>query len=303
MSDPRVVVTGAGAQLGRFIVRAFDDCEVMPLTRADLDVADPEAVRAVVARLSPSLIVNCAAFNAVDAAEDDAPAAFAVNAFAVRSLARAADATGAVLVHYSSDFVFDGQAARPYLESDPPRPRSVYASSKLVGEWFARDAARAFVLRAESLFGCDRDWRGRRGTLDQIVERMEAGEEVRVFSDRVVSPSYLADVAAATRHLVEAEAAPGLYHCVNGGPASWYEVARDVASQLRLAPRLVSATIEQVPMKAERPRYCALDNAKLAGAGFAMPPWPDAVGRWLASRGDGPASAGPPAERAQSRER
>ena len=286
MSDPRVVVvTGAGAQLESFIVRAFGDWEVVPLTRADLDVADPAAVRAVVARLSPSVVVNCAAFNGVDAAEDDAPAAFAVNAFAVRSLARAADAAGAVLVHYSSDFVFDGRANRPYLESDQPRPRSVYASSKLVGEWFARDAPRAFVLRVESLFGCGREWRGRSGTLDGLVRRMEAGEEVRVFTDRVVSPSYLADVAAATRHLVDTEATPGLYHCVNAGRASWYQVAREVASQLGLAPRLVPATVEQAPMKAERPRYCALDNGKLAAAGFAMPPWPDAVGRWLAARG------------------
>src|SRR5258705_4646348 len=211
----RVLVTGASGQLAGSIVRAFADREVIAHTRATLDVTDGDAVRREAARSRPDLIVNCAAFNEVDAAESHATEAFAVNAFAVRSLARAAESCGAVLVHYGSEFVFDGTATEPYDETAPPGPRSVYASSKLVGEWLALEAPRAYVLRVESLFGSPADWTGRRGTLDGIVAGLEAGREVTVFTDRTVSPGYVVDIAVATRFLVDADVAPGIYHCVN----------------------------------------------------------------------------------------
>ena len=275
-----VLVTGAGGQLGTFIVRAFADCGVLPMTRAAFDITDPEAVREVVADAAPAVIINCAAFNDVDAAQEAPTEALAANAFAVRSLARAAEAAGATLVHYSTDFVFDGTAAAPYDESSPPQPRSTYSVSKLLGEWFALDAPGAFVLRVESLFGCSDEWRGRRGTLDKIAERLRSGEEQVVFIDRVVSPSYLPDVAAATRHLVEV-AHPGLYHVVNGGQATWFEVATETARALGVVPRLRPITMDQVATRAMRPQYCALSNRKLASTGFPMPTWQDALRRWL----------------------
>jgi len=281
MSVGRVLVTGAGGQLASAIVRAFAGEEVIPLHRRDLDVTDPGAVRRVVRDARPDAIVNCAAFNNVDGAEEAPADALAVNAFAVRSLARAAEETGATLVHYGTDFVFDGEGTVPYRETDPPAPRSAYAASKLLGEWFGLDAPRGFVLRVESLFGCEAQWRGRRGTLDGMVESLEAGREIRALTDRVVSPTYLEDAAAATRFLLEAGAAPGLYHCVNSGHGTWYEVAVEVARLLGVTPRLVPVTTADLTLKARRPRYCALDNGKLAGAGFRMPAWQDAVRRWL----------------------
>lgn len=286
----RVFVTGASGQLGAAIVRAFGDREVVVHTRASLDVTDPESVGGAVARAEPDVVVNCAAFNDVDRAEDEPATALAVNAFAVRSLARAAEASGALLVHYGTDFVFDGAASEAYDEAVKPAPRSTYAASKLLGEWFALDAPRAFVLRVESLFGCPIDWRGRRGTLDSIVEGLECGREIKVFADRVVSPSYLEDVARATRFLVErflleGVPAPGLYHCVNSGQGTWQQVAQEAARLLGVAPRLQPVTMEQVRMRAPRPRFCALSNRKLAAAGFTMPAWQDALGRWLATRG------------------
>jgi len=277
-------VVGAAGQLGSVMAHAFDDREVLGLVRADLDIAEPSSVQDAIARLSPSVIVNCAAFNDVDGAEGESSLAFAANAFGVRSLALAAERIGATLVHFSTDFVFDGRASVPYRESDRPNPQSIYASSKLVGEWFALDAPRAFVLRVESLFGCARSWRGRRGTLDSLVARMEAGENVRVFTDRVVSPSRLSDVVAATRHLLDSGAEPGLYHCVNAGRATWREVAEYAAGQLGLSPKLVPVTVDQVPFRAARPLFCALDNAKLLASGIAMPPWTVAVSEWLARR-------------------
>jgi len=281
----RVVVTGAGGQLAAFIVRAFADREVIPLTRSALDVTDPSAVAGRIAALGPDLIINCAAFNDVDGAEDRPVEALAVNALAVRSLARAAEAAGAVLVHYSSDFVINGSGTEPYEEDVRPTPRGVYASSKLLGEWFALEAPGAFVLRVESLFGSPSGWTGRRGTLDNIVDGLERGREVKVFTDRIVSPSYSEDVAAATRHLVQSGATPGLYHCVNAGHASWHDVAKEAAEVLGVPPRLVPITVDQMLLKAPRPRYCALSTKKLSAAGFDMPTWRDGVRRWLASRG------------------
>ena len=287
MGIDRVLVTGASGQLAAFIVQAFADREVIALTRRSLDVTDPAAVARAVADTSPHLIVNCAAFNDVDGAESRAIEALAINAFAVRSLARAADAAGAVLVHYSTDFVFDGRASAPYGEEVPPSPQSTYAASKLLGEWFAFECARAYVLRVESLFGSPAGWTGRRGTLDHIVDGLEQGREVKVFTDRIVSPSYSKDVAAATRHVVASGAPSGVYHCVNDGHASWHDVAAEAARVLGVQPRLVPITVDQMALRVPRPRYCALSTKKLAAAGFAMPTWQDGLQRWLDGRARG----------------
>lgn len=279
----RVFVTGAAGRLGAAIVDAFADCDVEAHTRSSLDITEAAAVQAAVAAAMPSVVINCAAFNAVDEAENRPLEALAVNALAVRTLARAADAVGATLVHYGSDFVFDGHASVPYDEHAAPSPTSTYAVSKLLGDWFALDAARSFVLRVESLFGGPPGWAGRRGSFDGIVEGLQHGRPVRVFTDRVVSPSYVHDVARATRHLVDSGAQPGLYHCVNSGHATWYEVAEECARVLGVTPRLEPVTLNQLSLKAPRPLFCALANSKLAGAGFPMPTWRDALRRWLAA--------------------
>jgi dTDP-4-dehydrorhamnose reductase len=282
----RVLITGTHGQLGAAMVHAFAGLTVTAHTRATLDITDAAAVSRVVDEASPELIVNCAAFNDVDGAEDKAVEALAVNAFAVRNMVRAAERVGARFVHYSTDFVFDGSANIPYTEDVRPSPRGTYAASKLLGEWFALEAPHAYVLRVESLFGSPASWTGRRGTLDAMVANLEQGREVRAFTDRIVSPGYVVDIAKATRHLVTTNAAPGLYHCVNGGHASWYEVAGEVAALVgNQNPNLVGVTMDQIKLKAPRPLYCALSVAKLAAAGFTMPAWQDALRRWLTARG------------------
>src|SRR5262245_15660604 len=279
-----VFVVGAGGRLGAAIVEGFGDRKVITHTRATLDITDATAVMRAVKAVAPAVIVNCAAFNRVDEAEDRPIDAFAINALAVRSLARAAEAVDAVLVHYGTDFVFDGNATEPYNEEARPSPRSTYGLSKLLGDWLALDAPSGFVLRVESLFGSVRGHRPRSGSLDGIIEALEQGRTASVFTDRVVSPSYVDDVVRATRHLIETHAQRGLYHCVNSGRATWYEVAQEAARLLGIVPRLEPITLDSHPMKAARPRFCALDNRKLAATGFVMPSWKDALGRWVASR-------------------
>jgi dTDP-4-dehydrorhamnose reductase len=278
----KVLVTGASGRLAGAIAEVFrSDSELVALTRAELDVTDDGAVDARLRAERPDLIVNCASYNDVDGAEQQPLRALEVNAFAVRELARVADEIGATLVHYSSDFVFDGTASRPYAEVDEPNPQSVYAASKLLGEWFALEARRGFVLRVESLFGARRGAAAGRSSLDSIVAGIEAGASVPVFIDRTVSPSYVFDIAAATRALVRADAAAGLYHCVNTGACSWRDIALEVARLLGREPRLTPITLESVTLRAPRPKFSALDNARLRALGIVMPTWQDALRRHL----------------------
>jgi dTDP-4-dehydrorhamnose reductase len=283
----KVLVLGATGQLGAAMVRHLAlRHEIVATTVDDLDVRDQAAVRARVAAARPDAIVNCSAFTDVDGGEDHPVEALAVNAFAVRSMAQAATHANALLVHYSTDFVFDGRASMPYTEDDVPNPRSTYASSKLIGEWFAAEAPRHYVLRVESLFGGLPGAPGvRRTSVDRIVDSIVAGQEARVFVDRTVSPSYTVDVSVATECLLEQQAPFGLYHCVNSGQCTWYELAVEVARQLKREPRLLAVPVADVRLRAERPKYCALSNAKLAAAGITMPAWQDALARYLDVRG------------------
>jgi dTDP-4-dehydrorhamnose reductase len=150
----RVMVTGAGGQLGSAIVaRLSATCDLVAFTRAQLDLADAAAVLDTMTRCGPDVVINCAAYNDVDGAESDAMSAIKGNALGVRALARASGAVGATLVHYSTDFVFDGEGERPYSEADAARPLGNYGLSKLLGEYFALEVPSAYVLRVESLFG------------------------------------------------------------------------------------------------------------------------------------------------------
>jgi dTDP-4-dehydrorhamnose reductase len=273
----RYLLIGAAGQLGSaFRARLAD---VTALTRAELDLTDAGAIRDAVARAGPGVILNCAAYNAVDQAEGDAPGAFAVNAFAVLELARAATTCGATLVHYSTDFVFDGTASAPYVEDARANPASVYGQSKLVGEWMALQAPRAYVLRVESLFGGP----ATRSSIDRIVDSLRQARPTRVFVDRVVTPSYVEDVIDASVALLDRQAAPGIYHCVNSGVTTWHELGEFVARTIGANPALLEPVrVADVPMRAPRPQYCALSNEKLALAGVTMPEWRDALARHLA---------------------
>jgi dTDP-4-dehydrorhamnose reductase len=276
-----VAVVGCEGQLGRAIVEWYSQHGgvVHALSRRDLDVTRGGVIRARLAALSPDLVINCAAFNDVDAAEDQHEEALAVNGLAVGSLARAAARLGAAFVHYSTDFVFPGTENRPLTEDDVPEPRSVYAQSKLVGEWMAADCPRHYVLRVESLFGGSR----RQSTIDRIAAAILHGDEIRLFTDRTVSPSYVDDVARATDALVRLDAACGVYHCVNTGTTTWFELGQAIASQFeRPDARLIPVPAAAVPMRAPRPQYAALSNARLVASGVAMPTWQDALARYLA---------------------
>jgi dTDP-4-dehydrorhamnose reductase len=247
-------------------------------TRQDIDLTRHQDVREAIAELAPEAIVNCASFNQVDAAEDDQITALEVNAMVVGTLARAAAALDAVLMHYSTDFVFAGTSQTPYTEADRPEPRSAYAQSKLIGEWLAADAPKHYVLRVESLFGGPH----RRSSVDRIVDLVRQGEPAPVFVDRVVSPSFVADVADASAFILRTRPEPGIYHCVNSGHATWLAVAQEIVRRLEgTEDALKPISVNDVKLRAPRPQFAALSNAKLAQAGYKMPTWQNAIGRYV----------------------
>jgi len=280
----RVALVGAEGQLGAVIAREFRaGHDVIEFTHGMLDIADDTAVRNVLGRARPEVIINCAGYNDVDGAEDHPVDALNVNAFAVRALAKAATGCNCALVHYSTDFVFDGTATQPYVETDATNPRGAYAASKLLGEWFALAAPRAYVLRVESLFGSAKGARPAKGSVAAILKAIQSGAEARVFEDRTISPTYVFDAAAATRALLERSAAPGLYHCVNSGSCTWLEFAQELARRLAIQATLVPTRMADANLRPERPMYCVMSNAKLAAAGITMPSWQDAIARYVAA--------------------
>jgi dTDP-4-dehydrorhamnose reductase len=275
----RVLVAGAAGQLGQMMVARLEgEHDVTAWTRQDIDLTRHQDVREAIAELAPEAIVNCASFNQVDAAEDDQVTALEVNAMVVGTLARAAAALDAVMMHYSTDFVFAGTAQTPYTEADRPEPRSAYAQSKLIGEWLAADAPKHYVLRVESLFGGPH----RRSSVDRIVDLVRQGQPAPVFVDRVVSPSFVADVADASAFILRTQPAPGVYHCVNSGHATWLAVAQEIVRRLDGSEdALKPISVNDVKLRAARPQFAALSNAKLAQVGYQMPTWQDAIGRYV----------------------
>jgi len=281
-ADTTVLITGAAGQLaGACTERLAATCRVEALDRRALDITSPAAVQRVVRALRPGLILNCAAYNDVDGAESHAEAALAANGLAVGALAAAARDHDALLVHYSTDFVFDPPADHGLLaETDPVRPRGVYAQSKLLGELYAREAPRHYVLRVASLFGASNG----RSSVDKLALAIRRGDRVRAFADRTVTPSYVYDVAEATIALVTGDGPFGLYHCVNSGATTWVTIARTLAD---LLGKDADRAVEGVPFAslvapAPRPQFPALSNARLAAAGVTMPPWTDALARAVA---------------------
>jgi dTDP-4-dehydrorhamnose reductase len=280
------VITGAAGRLGGTVRDELRSAghAVTAFSRAELDICDAERVITIITRLRPDAIINCSAYNAVDAAETDAATAFAINAEGPSFLAAAARASGALLVHYSTDFVFDGNTLQPYSEDDAANPLSVYGASKLAGENELRSTPRCYILRLESLFGGS-GANGHRTTVDQITDTLRSGLTVSALLDRTVSPSYVADVARATRLLIDRGAPSGTYHCVNSGFTTWFDLAHEVARQLGLGGRIEPILLRDLHTAAVRPRFCAMSNHKLLELGIMMPTWQSAIGRHLMARG------------------
>lgn len=267
----RVLVTGAGGQLGVDVVhhcRSVGD-EVIALDRSDLDVTDPAAVASAVAAARPDAVVNAAAYTAVDACESNVELAHLVNATAVGHLADACAASGAHLVHVSTDYVFDGNLDRPYREDDEPNPQSVYGQSKLAGERLA--GPDASIARTSWVCGEHGD------NMVKLVLRLAADpdRQLAFVDDQRGCPTFTADLAPALRRLA-LDRRSGTFHLTNAGPVSWYEFVRDILAAAGHDPsrvRPIATADLEPPRPAPRPANSVLDNAAWRAA--ALPPLRD----------------------------
>ncbi len=279
------LLIGANGQLGSEVRQVFNDYDLVPLTHADLELTDRAQVTEIVGKYRPALIINTAAYNRVDECEDYPERAFAVNALAVRDLALAAKAVEAALVHISTDYVFDGRQHRPYREADPPGPLSVYATSKLAGEYFIRAIhERHFVIRTCGLYGLA----GSRGKGGNFVETMlrlaEEGKEIRVVGDQVLTPTSAKELARKVRVLVQT-GAYGLYHITNQGECSWFRFAQAIFELSGIRPVLTETTSAAFGARANRPAYSVLDNTNLRSLGLDdLRDWRDALKEYLVDR-------------------
>jgi dTDP-4-dehydrorhamnose reductase len=274
----RILLTGAGGQLGRELQEALRDDDVVALAHADLDVSDRGAVQDAVGRARPDWVINAAAFNDVDAAETNPDAAFAVNREAPGHLAEAAHTVGAAILHVSSDYVFDGRKGAAYTEEDAPNPLSVYGRSKLEGERrVAESGAAAVIVRTAWLYG-----RHGRNFVKAILEAAKRGQPLRVVEDQWGSPTSTADLAPAIGQLIRSPAR-GLLHAVNAGACSRYQLAQAiVGGRVEVLP--ISSAEANRP--APRPRNASLTSVRWEAMGLVpLRGWQAALADFLRQSG------------------
>jgi dTDP-4-dehydrorhamnose reductase len=260
-------------------------CEVAAFDRLSVDITSGESVLRAIENYHPEVVVNAAAYNKVDLAEEEPDAAMQVNALAVRNLALACHRVGAKLVHFSTDYVFDGSSVEPYRETDTPGPLSAYAVSKFGGELYAQAyLADALILRTCGVFGPH----GSHTTGGNFVETMlrlaESGRPLRVVEDFIASPTYAPALAERTAALVEAGAS-GVFHAGGGEPISWHAWAARIFAAFGVAANLKPTNQQEYPTRARRPQYSVLSNAKMEALRIApMPSLDQALRDYVAKR-------------------
>jgi dTDP-4-dehydrorhamnose reductase len=285
--DARYLLIGATGQLGYDLARTYDLPGVLLTpSHADLDILDATRSGETLRALRPTHVINTAAWNAVDAAETEPRRAFALNAEAVGALAQTCQALGAALVHFSTDYVFDGAKRAPYHEADAPNPVSVYGESKLGGETLARERCeRALVIRVSGLFGIAKS-AGKGGTnfVETMLGLARQGRALRVVADQVLGPSYTLDLARAIWRVIAAERT-GVCHVTSAGATSWHDFAREIFRLEGVTPSLAPVSSVEYGARARRPLYTVLAHDTLAALGVAEPrPWNDALAAYLAER-------------------
>lgn len=282
----RIALIGADGQLGSDLVKSLGRDEVFPLYFPEFDVTRRDNVRSVFQSLRPDVLINTAAFHRVDECEDDPETSFRVNTIAVRDLALLARELGFTLVHFSTDYVFDGSKRAPYIESDPPNPLNVYAVSKLAGEFFVRALVeRHFLIRTCGLFGEASSREKGYNFVDRIIALAEEGKPLRVIDDQWVSPTSTKELAERTSDLIRTDQF-GLYHLTSEGQCTWFQFAQEAFSLLGRRPRLEPVDSKTFAAKAQRPLYSVLENNRAKEIGLKnFSSWNEALRAYLEKKG------------------
>ena len=291
--NKRMAVFGCQGQLGVELARELTrrGYELTGFDRRQLDIADAERVKQALVHLDPAVVFNAAAYNQVDVAEQEPRAALEVNALAVRHIAMACREIDARLVHFSTDYVFDGRKGAPYTEQDATHPLNAYAVSKLAGELYAQAyLEEPLIIRTCGVFGPGALHTARGNFVELMLRLAHANQPIRAVEDHVGTPTFAPALAARTIDLVERNAS-GIFHIGGGTPISWFDWAKMIFQKTNLNPRLTATTARSYRTPARRPKFTALSNAKMEAQGIAkMPPLDQALEQYLESRKETPAA-------------
>jgi dTDP-4-dehydrorhamnose reductase len=282
-----VVVFGAAGQLGVELVQILGKrgYAVHPFNRASVDITNLSLLEQTLGPLDPFAVINAAAYNQVDVAEQEPQAAYAANALGVRNLAVACRQMDALLVHFSTDYVFDGQLGRPYVEGDATHPLGAYAVSKLAGELYAQAYLEdPLIIRTSGVFGPGGLKTARGNFVELMLRLAQGGKPIRVVEDHVASPTYAPALAARTVDLMETPHR-GVFHIGGGEAISWFDYARKIFEAAGVTPELHPTNEREYRTAARRPKFSALANARLAESGVAsMPTLTEALASYMQER-------------------
>ncbi|MEO8065744.1 MAG: dTDP-4-dehydrorhamnose reductase [Candidatus Doudnabacteria bacterium] len=273
----KILILGAKGSLGEAFLDLYKDQEVVGWGKFDLDITDEEVVSKKIAELKPGLVINCAAYNAVDKAEEERELAESVNGYAPGYLAKAASEVGAVFVHFSTHYVFDGTNQEGYNEDDLPNARSIYGKSKILGENEVQGKTDKFyIIRTAWLYGKPGS-HGKTSFVAMMLKKADEGKAIEAIKDEFAQPTYCLDLAQSTRALLEEKKPFGIYHLTNAGQTSWYQWANEIFQIKNVKVTLTAISRDKFPRKAARPQYGVLNNNKF----IQLRPWTEALKEYL----------------------
>ncbi|MFA6215176.1 MAG: dTDP-4-dehydrorhamnose reductase [Patescibacteria group bacterium] len=276
--EQKILILGAKGMLGQQLAQAFADKNPVLWDRADLDITDEMQVKEKLTALKPTLIINAAAYTDVDCAEKNIELANSINGLAIGYLAKAAKELGAVLVHYGTDYVFDGSKKEGYNETDLPNPISAYGRSKLLGErLLQQNGEMYYLIRSSWLFGEF----GPKNFVNRILTKAEKERKLKVVNDHFGRPTYAKDLAKKTREIIDQQLPCGIYHFTNStkpGGITWYDFAKKAVELRGLKTKVVPCSSTEFPQPAKRPQFAALNNTKTE----PLQSWEEALREYLA---------------------
>jgi len=284
----KIIIIGAKGMLGQELVRVFAGEEILAWDRDEIDITDEKMTREKILAARPDIIINAAAYNAVDRAEEDFETVNKINGYGVGFLAAAAKAASAIMIHYSTDYVFRGDKKEGYAEEDLCAPVSKYGESKLLGEQeLAKNTDRYYLIRLSKLFGRMGAGEGvKKSFVDTMVQKAEANlsesetnknECIEVVDEELSSPTYAPDLARLTKEVIDGKYPYGIYHGANSGACTWYEFAKEIFKIKKINIKVAPVGGDKFPRPAKRPRYSVLLNTKLP----AQRSWQEALKKYL----------------------
>ncbi len=285
----KIALIGVNGQLGtdinnRFGIKGIKLTGLVGLK--DINVSDYKMSESIIKNLDPDLVINTAAFHDVDLCEDEARSVFEVNVMGVRNIAIICKKMNIPLMHFSTDYIFDGKKKEPYIEDDCASPLSLYGISKLAGEQVMRYLLdKYYIIRLSGLYGhAGSAGKGNTNFVEQVIKMSEKGKEIKVVNDQVLTPTSTVDVAAKLFELIQT-GKYGVYHMTNTGSCSWYEFACEIFKLMKLPAKILPTTTEEFGAKAKRPHYSVLDNLNLRKIGLTdLKSWKEALRDYIESR-------------------